>query len=197
MLENTYVYLLVINPKGVVERKSVNVKNVFRYDYGCALAAYQSHITLSQFLLFGRQEEYRAVKSLKRFFSSRKSFSVEMDGFDHFKTHTIFMNVKTKEPIVKMVKGMRKRFRTDLMPHESLPPYFSLKPHLTIARRMRPDQFEKAWPDWQNHKFKGNFDVDEVVLIKRPYPGTGRYEEVERFNLTGSWEDGEQLQLPF
>ncbi|HEX3385393.1 MAG TPA: 2'-5' RNA ligase family protein, partial [Mucilaginibacter sp.] len=84
-----------------------------------------------------------------------------------------------------------------LMPDSVFPPYFSLTPHLTIAKGMQRHQFDKAWPVWQDHKFKANFNVDEVVLIKRRYPGTDSYEEVERFSLRGLGEDGEQLKLMF
>ncbi len=196
MEEKSHEYLLVIEPKGRANQKADEVKCIFGQEYGCAMATNRPHITLSNFVLVGRLMEARILEYFNRFFTSRNPFELEIDGFDHFENHTIFLKVSTKETIVKIVKDIRKKFRRHLTPHKSFPPIFSMIPHLTIARKMHEDQFQKAWPVWHNHEFNANFNVDEVLLIKRQYPTINKYQVVERFKLKGLGEDGEQLRLP-
>lgn len=189
MSEHTHEYLLIIKPKGTVEQKANEVKYVYKYDYGCVMAFNQSHITLLNFILVGRWMEERVLKFFEGFFASLKPFDVEVNGFDHFSTHTIFLKIISKASIVKMVKGIRNKFYKYLTPHGSFPPFFCTEPHLTIARRMRPDQFEKVWPIWENQEFNGSFNVDEVVLIRRRLLERNKCQIIGSFNLRGRGGD--------
>ena len=197
MNESAHEYLLLIEPKGNAEQKTNEIKCVFGRDYKCAMATSKPHITVAYFLLVGRRMEARVLKYLTRFLSSCKPFDLEIDGFDHFLTHTIFLKVNDNDSIKTLVKDIRKKFRKYLMPDEKFPPFFCTTPHLTIARRMAPEQFNKAWPIWQNHELKVSFNVNELVLIKRRFFEKDRYRTLESFQLKGLGEDGLQLKLPF
>ncbi len=46
-------------------------------------------------------------------------------------------------------------------------PYFITEPHLTIARKLLPWQYEKGWLEYQHRNFHGRFIADHALLLKR------------------------------
>src|ERR1700753_2151844 len=144
-----FEYLLVINPKGKAEEKVYEVKSFFNDNYKCSTAMHQPHITMLNFILLVREMEKRIILYLDRFLSNFKPFDVELHGFDHFLTHTLFIDIKTPGLIIDIVKGIRTKFRRYLIADKQYKPFFCTKPHLTIARKMIPEQFDKAWSEWE------------------------------------------------
>ena len=72
-------------------------------------------------------------------------------------------------------------------------PHFILEPHLTIARRLLPWQYEKGWLEYSNRHFTGRCLADGMLLIKKPV-GETRYQIVQRFefqNLPVTTKQGE------
>jgi 2'-5' RNA ligase len=72
-------------------------------------------------------------------------------------------------------------------------PHFIDTPHLTIARKLVPWQYEKAWQEYSNLQFTGRFIAENMVLIKRRI-GDKLYQVVQRFqfmNLPVSTKQGE------
>ena len=67
-------------------------------------------------------------------------------------------------------------------------PHFILEPHLTIARKLQPWQYEKGWLEYSNKSFTGRFIADAMLLLRRSMDGKG-YQIVKRFefqNLPGT-----------
>ena len=67
-------------------------------------------------------------------------------------------------------------------------PHFILEPHLTIARKLQPWQYEKGWLEYSNKNFTGRFIADGMLLIKRSMDEK-KYQIVKRFefqNLPGT-----------
>src|SRR5689334_9907639 len=46
-------------------------------------------------------------------------------------------------------------------------PYFDMEPHITIGRKLKPWQYEKAWLEFSNKHFTGRFIADAMLLLKR------------------------------
>ncbi len=61
-------------------------------------------------------------------------------------------------------------------------PHFIMEPHLTIARKLKPWQYEKGWLEYSHKHFAGRFIADSMVLLKRPV-GEMKYQVVERFTF--------------
>ena len=72
-------------------------------------------------------------------------------------------------------------------------PHFILEPHITIARKLQPWQYEKGWLEYSNKNFTGRFIADSMILLKRPV-GEMKYQVVQRFefqNLPVTTKQGE------
>jgi 2'-5' RNA ligase len=66
-------------------------------------------------------------------------------------------------------------------------PHFILEPHLTIARKLLPWQYEKGWLEYSHKHFSGKFIADAMVLLKRPVDESDgkrmKYHIVQRFEF--------------
>ncbi|HZG24979.1 MAG TPA: hypothetical protein VEZ17_10385, partial [Chitinophagaceae bacterium] len=83
-------------------------------------------------------------------------------------------------PIQNIVKEMRSFRRLIKSPEKD--PYFNEDPHITIARKLMPDQYEKSWLEYAHRNFTGSFIADGMLLLKR-YQGEKAYQIVQRFEF--------------
>jgi 2'-5' RNA ligase len=61
-------------------------------------------------------------------------------------------------------------------------PYFPDEPHVTIARKLLPWQYEKSWLEYSNKNFTGRFIADNMVLLRRPV-GEMKYQVFQKFEF--------------
>jgi 2'-5' RNA ligase len=72
-------------------------------------------------------------------------------------------------------------------------PHFILEPHLTVAHKLQPWQYEKGWLEYSHRHFTGRFIADGMLLLKRQ-TGESKYQVVQRFafeNLLVSTKQGD------
>ncbi|MEO7307107.1 MAG: hypothetical protein ABIR78_00790, partial [Ferruginibacter sp.] len=77
-------------------------------------------------------------------------------------------------------------------------PHFILEPHLTIARKLLPWQYEQGWLEYSHKHFTGRFIADSMLLLKRPV-GELKYQILRRFefqNLPVATKQGELFGTP-
>ena len=188
-----YEYLLVLSPHEELWNKIVKVKNEFAKEYHSEYAKNgKPHITLANFLQYEMMEE-RLVNRLKMVAMGAIPFKVELRDYGSFPSHTIFINVVSKIPIQTLVKQIRTEAQRLMKLNDDNKPHFILEPHLTIARRLLPWQYEKGWLEYSNKHFTGRFIADGMLLIKKPV-GEIRYQIVQRFefqNLPVTTKQGE------
>jgi hypothetical protein len=72
-------------------------------------------------------------------------------------------------------------------------PHFITEPYLTIARKLQPWQYEKAWLEYQHANFHGRFIADHVLLLKRK--AGEYYKPVEKFLFQGITSEIKQGEL--
>jgi 2'-5' RNA ligase len=94
-------------------------------------------------------------------------FKVELKDFGSFPTHTIYINVTSKLPIQNLVKGMRTDGQRLMKLNDDNKPQYIMEPHLTIARKLKPWQYEKGWLEYSNRHFTGRFIANSMTLLKR------------------------------
>jgi hypothetical protein len=95
--------------------------------------------------------------------------------------------------VQNLVKAIRSDGQRLMKLNEEHKPHFILEPHLTIARKLVPWQYEKGWLEYSHKHFTGRFIADSMTLLKRP-AGEMRYHTVERFafqNLPVTTKQGE------
>lgn len=174
-------YLLVLEPHEALRSTIMDVKQSFADKYECPAALYSKpHITLLRFMQFNMLEA-RIVHRLNTLITGSASFIVELEDFGSFPTHTIYINIKTKVQITELVKSLRPVQKLLKFDREHKP-HFITEPHLTVARKLLPWQYEKGWLELSNSHFSGRFMAGHVLLLRRK-TGERKYEVVKRFDL--------------
>lgn len=185
-------YMLVLLPHEELRNRINTVKKEFYDNYKAPSAlGSKPHLTLVKFDQLEMMEE-RIVSRLKAVAMGFPPFKVELKNFGSYPSHTIFINVTSKLPIQNLVKEIKQVQRLMKMDNEHKP-YFIDDPHLTVARKLIPWQYEKAWLEYSNRHFTGRFIADSMLLLKRREGDRG-YQIVQRFefmNLPVTTKQGE------
>jgi len=183
-----YEYLLVLSPHRDLWDKIVDVKKKFAEDYQSDHARWgKPHVTIVNFVQYIMMEE-RLTNRLNAIAMGYPPFKVELKDFGSFPSHTIYINVVSKLPIQNLVKEIRKESQQLMKLNDDNKPHFILEPHLTIARKLQPWQYEKGWLEYSNKSFTGRFIADGMLLLRRS-PNEKGYQIVKRFefqNLPGT-----------
>lgn len=184
-------YLLVLNPHEELRDRIGQVKKEFAKTYDAPAAEWSKpHLTLARFTQLDMMEE-RILNRLKVVAMGQYPFKVELRNFGSFPSHTIYIAVTTKEPVrdlVKQIKPWQRLLKLD----KEHKPHFIDEPHLTIARKLQPWQFEKSWLEYSHKNFTGRFIADGMILLKRREGDKG-YHVLRRFefqNLPVSTKQG-------
>ena len=175
-------YLLVLRPPEELWNKIVKVKEGFAEAYRCAQARWgQPHITLAKFVQYEMMEA-RIVNRLKVVGMGQYPFKVELRDYGSFPSHSIYINVATKIPVQHLIKQVRSEGQRLMKLNDDNKPHFIMEPHVTVARKLQPWQYEKAWLDYSNRQFTGRFIADSMLLLKRAQSEKA-YQIVQRFTF--------------
>lgn len=159
-------YLLIVQPMPNAYEAITEVKKVFAKKFDCAQALYSKpHITLINFVQLEMQE-HKCIKILQQHIVESNSFLIKLNGFGSFPTHTIYAQVETKNNLIELVKSL-KPVQQILKLDKEHKPHFITEPHVTIARKLQPWQYEKAWIEYSGAHFTTSFMVNKLLLLKR------------------------------
>lgn len=175
-------YLLVLNPNEDLRSRIMQVKENFYETYKADAARFgKPHIPLANFVQYQMKEE-RLINCLKTIAMGHHPFKVELKDFSSFPSHTIYINVTSKIPVQNLVERIRSEAQQIMKLNASDKPHFILEPHVNIARKLQPWQYEKAWLEYSNKHFTGRFIADSMLLLKRPV-GTLKYQIAQLFEF--------------
>ena len=162
-----YEYLLVLSPHEELWNRIVKVKEDFAKQYKSDYARWgKPHITLVNFVQYAMMEE-RIVSRLHNIAMGFPPFKVELKDYGSFPSHTIYINVTSKLPVQNLVKNIRTESQRLMKLNDDKKPHFIMEPHLTIARKLKPWQYEKGWLEYSHKHFTGRFIANEMTLLKR------------------------------
>lgn len=185
-------YQLVLTPHEELWNKIKKVKDEFAEKYKTDYAKRDKpHLMLARFVQFEMMEE-RLVNRLKTIAMGYHPFKVELKDFGSFPSHTIFINVETQLQVKNLVRELRPAQQLMTLNKDNKV-HFIDTPHLTIARKLLPWQFEQGWAEYSKRQFTGRFIADSMMLIKRKV-GDKAYQIVQRFeflNLPVTTKQGE------
>ena len=158
-------YLLVLTPHEDLRNRILKIKNEF-YEAHKALGALGSkpHITLAKFVTWEMMEE-RVVNRLKMIAMGSPAFKVSLKDYGNFPTHSIYIKVTTKIPIQNLAVKLREARK--LMKSPDHDPHFITDPHITIARRLNPGQYERGWLEYSHRQFTASFIANGMLLLKK------------------------------
>jgi len=179
-------YLLVLQPHEALWNEIKFIKEKFATDFDCAMARIGlPHITLVRFKQY-QAAEVRIRQALRNSIKTLQPFKIEMKDFGSFPSHTIYINIVSKVQIVNTVKVVRQGQRFMKMDKDNKP-HFITEPHLTIARKLLPWQYEKGWLEYSHKDFHGRFIADHALLLKRRQGE--KYRPVEKFLFQNEKEE--------
>lgn len=175
-------YLLVIAPHEELSSRIMKIREDFAETYKADSARWgRPQIALASFTQYTMMEE-RILARLRAIAMACPPFKVELKDFGSFPTHTIYINVTSKVPIQALVRKMRTEAQRLLKLNDEHKPLFMMEPHITIARKLKPWQYEKGWLEYSNRHFTGKFIANGMALLKKE-EGEARYRLVERLNF--------------
>lgn len=175
-------YLLVLQPHEALWDEVKAIKEKFAVDYNCEMARKGlPHITLIAFRQH-QSMEYRIRQMLKNIATTLSPFKIELKDFGSFPSHTIYINITSKVQIVEAVKVLKAPQKFMKLDKDNKP-HFITEPHLTIARKLLPWQYEKGWLEYEHQHFHGRFIADYALLLKRK--AGDKYRPVEKFIFQG------------
>lgn len=173
-------YKLVIPLPDALEQKILGIRKDFGDQYQYRPDLHRPHLTLVMFSQLSMMEE-RIVQKLRSLSMVEAPFLMEMKDYGSFPSHTIFINVATKEPVKKLmrsVKEIQRLLRTDIE-HKA---HFLQDPMISVARKLKPWQYEKGWLEYSHRRFTGRCVADSMLLLKRA-EGTLPWQIVQRFEF--------------
>lgn len=174
-------YLLVLKPHEELWNKITKVKEDFAAKYNAPLARLlKPHIALATFTAWAMTEE-RVVERLQHIAMGITPIKVELHNYGGFPSHTIYINVTSKLPVQGLVKEIKEVQRLLKTTNEHKP-HFIEQPHIAIARKLKPWQFERGWLEYSHRQFTGRFIADSMLLLKRG-PNTKAYQIVKRLEF--------------
>jgi len=189
-------YLLVVSPDACVYDKVMEEKQNFFDEYGEKIPLHtKPDITVANFLAMERMEE-TIIKWIQRICGFKHGFDVVLNNYSGFpRSNTVFIRVQDHEPFKKLAKALHvidEYVRSNGCPKVRIIDY----PHLTIARRLPLNIYEKAMMEYSQKLFHESFPVRQLVLMRRDSE-FGKYKVVNVFALLppDPNEDGHQMNL--
>lgn len=186
-------YLLVLHPHEELWNRVMKIKTEFAEKYKSDHARFSKpHLILANFLQH-EMIEPRIINRLQVIAMGYHPIKIELQDYGSFPGHTIYINVTSKMPIQELVKQVRTQAQRLMKLNDDNKPHFILEPHVTIARKLQPWQYEQGWLEYSHKHFTARFIASDMLLLKRPV-GELKYEIVRRFefeNLPVNTKQGE------
>jgi 2'-5' RNA ligase len=167
----TNEYLLILNPHEELRNRIQQVKKEFYDAYHSASRGAPAalggkpHVTLVRFTQLELMEE-RIIQRLRVIAMGFCPFKVELKDYGSFPSHTVYIQVTSKlliRGLLTEVRDIQRLMKLD----KDHKPHFIEEPHIPIARKLLPWQYEKGWQEYSNRSFTGRFVADGMLLLKR------------------------------
>jgi 2'-5' RNA ligase len=174
-----YEYLLVVNPAAEVFEQLREEKEKFSEAYKVSIAKKTlPHITVANFLAKEAMEE-TIIKWMHKIISNQQSFTVMLNNFSGFpSSKTVYARVQDHQPFKQLADSLKvidQYIRSNGLPAAKIISY----PHITIARSLQQNIYEKAIMDYSRKTFNASFLVDELILLKRQ----NQYDKCRQVNV--------------
>jgi 2'-5' RNA ligase len=174
-------YMLVLSPHEELRKKIVQVKKDFAEAFKCPQATWSKpHMMLARFTQYEMMEE-RILNRMKSIAMGFYPVKIELKDFGSYPSHSIFINVVSREPVRDLIREIREVQRL-LKPDPEHKPYFTDDPHILISNKLVPWQYENAWKEYTHRHFTGRFIAESMLLIKRR-SGEKAWQIVERLSF--------------
>src|SRR5687768_4641418 len=137
---NLWEYMLLANPDQVVHEKVMVEKKYFEDKYETDIATKTlPHIAIANFQAKEILED-RIGRLLQNICNQQYSFTVTLNNFSGFPSHSLFIRVQNPQPFKRLSNGLQAL--DDMLQTNYCPPLqLSAKPHMVIARQLPEDTY--------------------------------------------------------
>jgi 2'-5' RNA ligase len=135
-----------------------------KYESSKALKA-PPHITIIPPLFANDTFEEAIVAEVTAFVKNFAHFDIKLNGFGEFNKKVIFVEVEKNERLQLFYQAFSAFFTGLGFELTSMNKFYH--PHVTVAfRDLTKENFEKAWPAFENRELKENFSATSIHLLK-------------------------------
>ena len=186
-------YKIVIGPNEVLASKIAEIKKTFSGQYKTSFSNnFSIDIPLVSFVQLEMKEK-QVLNNLQAIAEHYRPFKVNLKNFGSLPTHSIFINIESKQQVLNLVKELKSAQQWMHLDKENKA-HFINNPFITIASKLLPWQFEKGWLEYKNHYFTGSFMSNEMLLMKRKI-GTFKFHVVKQFTFNDIKKYSSQVEL--
>ena len=123
--------------------------------------------------------ENTLIKWMHKIISSQPGFHVMLNNYSGFpSSKTVFARVQDHQPFKQLASSLQ--VINDYIKDNGLPSVRTINhPHMTIARSLQPNVYEKAMMDYSRKTFNASFMVNRLVLLKRQ----NQYDKCKQVNI--------------
>jgi hypothetical protein len=161
-----YEYQLVLVIPEALKEKLRKVKMQFFEQFN--LPAVSSMAILLPLVKFKQRQilEQKVRHSMNQLLMGWRPFTVNLKDYAGQPSHSIYIPVTSKNKLqdcVRSLKGMQQILRLD----KEQSAYFPAEHQVILASRLKPGVYEKAWQQFAQRQFTGQFQADAALLLKR------------------------------
>lgn len=173
-------YTLVLSPHEDLRQRIAGLREDFSSKFQHPSSKQlKPYISLVRFSTWEMMEE-KITQSLQIIAMGMMPFKVELKDFGSLPSHTLFINVVSRVPVLHLVKELKQAQRIMKMKAGDKP-HFMEDPYIPLAVRLKPWQYEQSWADYSNRQFTARFIADHMLLLKK---STGHaWQIVRRFEF--------------
>lgn len=160
-------YKIILVPHETLSRHIMDIRKAFNEKFNIGNPSSSvPQVVLATFKQIHAAED-RILNRLKMIAMASHSFKVEMKDFGSYPSHTIFINVTSKLPIATLVTKIRQDAQRLMKLDNENKPHFLTDSHITVAMKLKPWQYEKAWLEYRHKHFSGRFIAGRMLLLRR------------------------------
>lgn len=183
-------YLIVLTPNEHTSAQINSVKKEFSEKFKTVSGYYNSQIIIVKFIQLEMIED-RLLTHLQNISVCYKSFLIKLKDYGSFPSHTIFVNIESQLQVRNLVTELKSVRLLNLDKENKA--HFLDHFYISIATKLLPWQYEKAWIEYRKAHFACSFMVNGFTILKREvarvtdhFQPNGSYRFLKRFQFMNS-----------
>jgi 2'-5' RNA ligase len=176
---NLYDYLLVAYPpREIFEQVQAEKKNFSACHKTGAIETIKPHIAIAGFRA-SEAMEARLIQWMQTITGGQERFPVLLNNYSSSPaTNTVFVRVQYPGPFRQLAASLQPV--SEYIQNNGLPPVHTMQhPHISIAKSLQQEVYEKAILDYSRKTFSAGFMVEELVLLKQQ----NQYDAYKRISI--------------
>lgn len=164
----TSLYFIALIPPSPLLDEAQILKEYFRDRYHSRASLNSPpHITLHMPFQWKEAKEEKLITALNTFSAGKNPFTISFNNFACFAPRVIYIDVHPSEALHTLQRDLHRFFKMELNVFNAQYRDLPFHPHLTLAfRDLKKDQFARAWQEFEQRTFSGDFPISKITLLK-------------------------------